>query len=167
MDKENLLGMLDEIHEALEDLQKKGSPVIDILCTGDMPRYATEGSAGMDLAAANEEPIVLAPKTQAEIPTGIHISIPKGYFGALYPRSGAGIKKHLALSNTVGVIDSDYRGEIKIFLYNYGDEPVTVEKGDRIVQMIIQPYARFPLHRVTKLDETERGEGGFGSTGDK
>lgn len=130
-----------------------------------VPKYATEGSAGFDLFCNNEQPIVLQPNEVAKIPTGIKVSIPKGYFGAIYPRSSTGIKHRITLANTVGIIDSDYRGDIQIFIVNNGDTPHTIHKGDRLAQMVIQPYVQVEFELMDSLDETNRGEGGIGSTG--
>ncbi|WP_200813104.1 dUTP diphosphatase [Helcococcus massiliensis] len=129
------------------------------------PAYATEGSAGFDLYCNNKEPIVVGPNEVAKVPTGIRVSIPKGYFGAVYPRSSTGIKHRITLANTVGIIDSDYRGDIQIFFVNNSDKPYTIEHGERLAQMVIQPYVKVDIELVDSLDETERGEGGIGSTG--
>lgn len=129
------------------------------------PTYGTSQSAGLDLYCSNEEDIVIKPKETVKIDTGISIAIPDGYFGAVYPRSSTGVKRKLMLANTVGVIDSDYRGEIMIFFYNYGDKEQVIKKGDRLAQLVIQPYQRFDIELVNELDQTDRGEGGFGSTG--
>lgn len=129
------------------------------------PKYATEGSAGFDLFCNNEEPVVVQPNEVAKISTGIKVSIPKGYFGAIYPRSSAGIKHRISLANTVGIIDSDYRGDIQIFFVNNGDKAHTIHKGDRLAQMIIQPYVQVEFDLVDSLDKTDRGAGGIGSTG--
>ncbi len=129
------------------------------------PKYATEGSAGFDLFCNNEEPIVVQPNEVVNIPTGIKVAIPKGYFGAIYPRSSAGIKHRITLANTVGIIDSDYRGDIHVFFENNGDKAHTINKGDRLAQMIIQPYVQVEFDIVDSLDETDRGAGGIGSTG--
>ena len=127
--------------------------------------YATDESCGIDLYCYSEEDIVINPEETKKINTGLKVQIPDGYFGAVYPRSSTGVKKQLMLANTVGVIDSDYRGEIMIFIYNYGKNPQTIQKGDRLAQLVIQPYQRFKIKEVDRLDDTDRGEGGFGSTG--
>lgn len=129
------------------------------------PNYATKGSAGIDLYCANEEDIIIGPNETKKIDTGLSLAIPEGYFGTVYPRSSTGVKKKLMLANTIGVIDSDYRGEIMVFFYNYGVQPQTIKKGDRLAQIVIQPYQQFEIELVDQLDETDRGEGGFGSTG--
>ena len=100
-----------------------------------------------------------------KINTDLRVQIPQGFFGAVYPRSSTGVKRQLMLANTVGVIDSDYRGEIMIFMYNYGNDPQVIKNGDRIAQLVIQPYEKCELVQVESLDETDRGESGFGSTG--
>ncbi len=129
------------------------------------PEYHTAGAAGFDLYCNNEEKIIAKPNEVVKVPTGIRVAIPEGYFGAIYPRSSSGIKNRISLANTVGIIDSDYRGEIIVFLVNNSDRDFVIEKGDRLVQMVIQPYARVDIKIVDELDETERGEGGIGSTG--
>lgn len=130
------------------------------------PFYATEGAAGMDLSAAIDEAIVLKAGERALIPTGIAIGLPKRDCVAyLYARSGLGIKHGICLSNGVGVIDSDYRGEIKVGLINLGGEDYTIEPGERIAQMVFAPVLHGELVETESLDETKRGSGGFGSTG--
>lgn len=130
------------------------------------PFYATEGAAGMDLSAAVEEDILLPKGKMAVIPTGIAISLPNsGYVAYIYARSGLGIKHGICLSNGVGVIDSDYRGEIRVGLINLGPEDYVIKKGERIAQMVFAPVARANLIACDSLDETQRGAGGFGSTG--
>ena len=130
------------------------------------PFYATEGSAGMDLVAAIDEPIVLKKGSFNLIPTGIAIEIEENNVAAfLYARSGLGIKHGICLSNGVGVIDSDYRGEIKVGLINLGPEDYTINPGERIAQMVFSPVLRAEMVKKEELGTTERGEGGFGSTG--
>ena len=130
------------------------------------PFYATEGSAGMDLVAAIDEPIVLKKGSLNLIPTGIAIEIEDLSVAAfLYARSGLGIKHGICLSNGVGVIDSDYRGEIKVGLINLGPEDYTINPGERIAQMVFSPVLRAEMVKKEELGTTERGEGGFGSTG--
>lgn len=160
--KEEVKKFLEEIKEEM-NLPK----MVDLKVKTEefLPDYKTEMSAGIDLNCFNEEDIIIKPKQTVKIPTGLKVEIPEGFFGAIYPRSSTGIKKHLMLSNTVGIIDSDYRGEIKLFVYNYGDSDVVVKKGDRLAQMIIQPYLRVKVTKVDQLSQTKRGEGGFGSTG--
>lgn len=130
-----------------------------------LPEYKTAGAAGFDLFCNNEQPIIARPNEVVKVPTGIKMQIPEGYFGAIYPRSSSGIKSRIKLANTVGVIDSDYRGEVVLFLVNEGDQDLEIQKGDRLAQMVIQPYLRVQIEEVQDLDETERGEGGIGSTG--
>lgn len=130
------------------------------------PFYATEGAAGMDLSAAIDEAIVLKAGERALIPTGIAIGLPeRDCVAYLYARSGLGIKHGICLSNGVGVIDSDYRGEIQVGLVNLGKEDYTIEPGERIAQMVFAPVLHGVLTEVESLDKTERGSGGFGSTG--
>lgn len=130
------------------------------------PFYATEGAAGMDLSAAIDEPVLLKAGERTLIPTGIAIGLPeRDCVVYLYARSGLGIKHGICLSNGVGVIDSDYRGEIKVGLVNLGGEDYIIEPGERIAQMVFAPVLHGELVEVERLDETERGNGGFGSTG--
>lgn len=130
------------------------------------PFYATAGSAAMDLCACVDAPVEVAPRALVSIPTGIAIALPSPEYVALvFARSGLGIKHGVTLSNGVGVIDSDYRGEIRVGLTNLSDAPYTVMPGDRIAQLAVVPVARAVLERVEELDETGRGQGGFGSTG--
>lgn len=130
------------------------------------PHFATAGAAAMDLHACIEAPIALAPMQRTVIPTGIAIALPSAdYVALVFARSGLGIKKGICLSNGVGVIDSDYRGEIGVGLVNLSDEPYTVQPGDRIAQLMVTPVVQPGITMVDTLDETERGTGGFGSTG--
>ncbi|MBC8537129.1 dUTP diphosphatase [Feifania hominis] len=130
------------------------------------PFYATGGSAGLDLSAALAAPVTLAPLGRAVIPTGIAIGLPSAdYVGLVYARSGLAVKHGVTTSNGVGVIDSDYRGEIKVGLVNLSDTPYTIAPGERIAQLVVAPVARCELEVVDDLDETARGAGGFGSTG--
>lgn len=138
---------------------------LKILTKGIVPSYQTSGSCGIDLYCANKEDITINPNESAKIDSGIKIAIPEGYFGAIYPRSSTGVKKNLMLANTVGIIDSDYRGEIMVYFYNYGKNPQVIKNGDRLAQLVIQPYSRMEIELVDKLDDTDRGDGGFGSTG--
>ena len=129
------------------------------------PEYATEGAAGVDLKANISEPLILKPLERALIPTGIYMAIPRGYEGQVRPRSGLAAKKGITVLNTPGTIDSDYRGEIKVILVNLSAEPFTVEPGERIAQMVFARCEQASFEVVNSLDETARGEGGFGSTG--
>ena len=131
-----------------------------------LPHFATGGAACMDLCACMDESITLNAGERHLVPTGIAIALPSAEYVALvFARSGLGIKKGVCLSNGVGVIDSDYRGEIGVGLVNLGDAPYTVQPGDRIAQLMVVPMVRPTLTVVETLDETERGAGGFGSTG--
>lgn len=130
------------------------------------PQRATEGSAGMDLSACIEEDLIISPRQLVRIPTGIAIALPgPEYVALVYARSGLGIRHGIALSNGVGVIDSDYRGEIQVGLTNLSDVPYTIHPGDRIAQLVVTPVVLPELERVEELDDTDRGTGGFGSTG--
>ena len=130
-----------------------------------IPTYGTEFSAGADLYSVTE--VIIAPGETAFLGTGIATAIPQGLVGLVYARSGMACKRNLAPANKVGVIDSDYRGEIKVALHNHGNVPQTVQKGERIAQLVIAPYLRAEYEEVDSLDDTKRGQGGFGSTGDK
>lgn len=132
-----------------------------------LPRVQTDGSAGMDLVAAlpENEPLTLAPRARAAIPTGLELAIPSGYEGQVRPRSGLAMKHGLTIANAPGTIDSDYRGEVKVLLINLGDVPVLIARGERIAQLVIAPVTVADLITVEKLDDTTRGTGGFGSTG--
>ena len=126
-----------------------------------MPEYASDGCAGADLRA--RAAVTLAPGQRAAVSTGVHVAIPAGHVGLIWPRSGLAVRH--GLDTLAGVIDSDYRGEVRVALVNHGDTPVTLAPGDRIAQLLIQPVTRAHFTRATELDATERGEGGFGSTG--
>jgi dUTP diphosphatase len=128
------------------------------------PTYGTEHSAGLDLYCDLDEDIVIKPKEIKGFSLNIKVEIPEGYFGALYPRSSTGVKKNLMLVNTIGIIDSDYRGEIQIHFYNFGDKEIVIKDKDRLVQLIITPYQKVDLVKTDNLCETVRGEGGIGST---
>ncbi|MBR4282187.1 MAG: dUTP diphosphatase [Clostridia bacterium] len=132
-----------------------------------IPKRATEGSAGIDLCACIEEDIVINPGDIVKIPTGIACSVPKNFVSLLFARSGLSVKHGIGLANSVGVIDSDYRGEVIAALINNGKEPYTITKNERIAQLVCMPVAILPIEVCDSLDETERGEGGFGSTGKK
>lgn len=132
-----------------------------------IPTYGSAGSAGGDLYSAEENDIAVAPGQTAFIGTGLAVEIPQGLVGLVYARSGLACKKGLAPANKVGVIDSDYRGEIKVALYNHGKESQTVAKGERIAQLVIAPFVFAEYEETDDLSDTVRGEGGFGSTGRK
>jgi len=130
-----------------------------------LPAYETSGSAGLDLLAAVEEDLTIAPGARALVPSGIAIALPAGYEAQIRPRSGLAAKHGLTLLNAPGTIDSDYRGEIKVILANLGDEAFTVSRGMRIAQMVVAPVSRLVWSAAEALDDTARGAGGFGSTG--
>lgn len=132
-----------------------------------LPEYATLNSAGMDLRANIEEAIELKSLERTAIPTGLYIALPEGFEAQIRPRSGLALKHGISLVNTPGTIDADYRGEIKVILVNLSNEPFTIQPGERICQMVIARYTRAEWHEVSILRETERGTGGFGSTGTK
>lgn len=130
-----------------------------------LPKYATEGSAGMDIYAVVADQVTLQPGETALIPTGFSVEIPQGYEAQIRPRSGLAIKHQVGILNAPGTIDSDYRGEVKIVLSNFGKNDFTVKRGDRIAQMIIGNYTKVVWNEVDALDTTMRGAGGFGHTG--
>ena len=129
------------------------------------PAYATEKSAGMDLKADIQEPVVLNPLERALIPTGLYLALPDGTEAQVRPRSGLAAKFGISVLNAPGTIDADYRGEVKVILVNLSNEPFTVNPGERIAQLVVARYEKVEWDEVEVLDETERGEGGFGSTG--
>lgn len=131
----------------------------------NLPEYATEHSAGMDLTAGIDEDITIAPLERKLIPTGIAIALPDGYEAQIRPRSGLALKNGITLANTPGTIDADYRGEIKVIMINLGQEEFTVSRGMRIAQMIIAPVTRIQWEQADDLNKTARSDGGFGSTG--
>ena len=128
-----------------------------------LPAYATDGAAGMDVVAAEE--ITLAPGGRHAVATGFAIAIPDGYEVQVRPRSGLALKHGISVPNTPGTIDSDYRGELKVILINFGAEPFEIRRGDRVAQLVLAPVTRARWAVVDELDDTERGAGGFGSTG--
>ena len=133
----------------------------------ELPAYQTQGSAGMDVRAAVPEdaPVLLAPGQRAMIPTGIAMAVPPGFECQVRPRSGLAVKHGISCVNTPGTIDSDYRGEVHVVLVNLGQEPFEVRRGERIAQLVIARYERVTVAPVDALDDTDRGAGGFGSTG--
>ena len=142
---------------------------IKVVNTGHqpLPAYATHQSAGLDLRANLSEPIVLRPLERALVPTGLHISLPDGYEAQVRPRSGLALKHGITVLNTPGTIDADYRGELKVLLVNFSNDDFVVNDGERIAQMVVARYEQVQFETVSVLDETERGEGGYGHTGVK
>tara|TARA_B100000579_G_C22772898_1_gene824997 strand:+ start:38 stop:478 length:441 start_codon:yes stop_codon:yes gene_type:complete len=132
-----------------------------------LPKYETSGSSGMDLGANIDGNLIIGPGKTVIIPTGLALSIPRGYEAQIRPRSGLAAKNKISVLNTPGTIDADYRGEIKVILINLGSEPFKIEKGLRIAQIVICPIVKAQLEEVDDLNKTERGDGGFGSTGIK
>lgn len=130
-----------------------------------LPSYATDGSAGMDIRAAVEGELIVPPATTVLVPTGFAIAVPAGYEAQVRPRSGLAIKHQVGIMNSPGTIDSDYRGEVRIILTNFGPEPFIIRRGDRIAQMVIAPYVRAEWDEREELENTTRGAGGFGHTG--
>lgn len=133
----------------------------------DLPAYSTLQSAGMDLRAYLTEPVTLMPGERKLIGTGLYIALPEGYEAQIRPRSGLALKKGITVLNAPGTIDADYRGEIKVILYNASNEEFIVSSGERIAQMVIAKHEKANFIEVTSLDETERGDGGFGHSGIK
>jgi len=131
----------------------------------DLPSYKSSDAAGMDIRAALDEPILLKPGERALIPTGLQFAIPRGYEIQVRPRSGLAIKHGITMLNSPGTIDADYRGEVKLIAINHGQHNFKIERGERLAQLIIAPVVQMPVVEVDKLNETERGDGGFGSTG--
>ena len=130
-----------------------------------LPSYKTSGASGMDLMAHIKSPIIIKPKTSELIPTGLSVAFSEEYEIQIRPRSGLAAKNNISVLNTPGTIDSDYRGELKIIIYNHGNEDFTVNNSDRIAQMILTPVVKMEIQETDELPETLRGEGGFGSTG--
>jgi len=130
-----------------------------------LPSYATKQSAGMDLLAAVDANLVIKPGERALVPSGIAIALPEGYEAQIRPRSGLAFKQGLTVANAPGTIDADYRGEIKALLINLGQEPVTITRGMRMAQMVVAEFTQAQWQQVDSLEDTERGAGGFGSTG--
>ena len=139
-------------------LNKSGNP---------LPEYATALSAGMDVRADIDAPVVLGPLHRAIVPTGLYLEIPAGYEVQVRPRSGLAAKKGVTVLNSPGTIDADYRGELKVILVNISDEPFTVEPGERIAQIVLARHEQIEWEEAASLNDSQRGEGGFGSTGTK
>lgn len=133
----------------------------------ELPQYATALAAGMDVRAANEEPVVLAPMQRAVVPTGLYLEIPAGYEVQVRPRSGLAAKRGVTVLNAPGTIDADYRGEVCVILVNLGSEDFVIEKGERIAQLVLARHERIEWEPSDSLEASERGAGGFGSTGIK
>lgn len=140
--------------------------VINRSCNA-LPEYATEFSAGLDVRAANEDPIVLKPLGRAMVPTGLFLEIPAGYEVQVRPRSGLAAKNGITVLNAPGTVDADYRGEVCVILVNLSDEPFVIEKGERVAQLVLARHERVEWEPVDELGDTARGAGGFGSTGVK
>ena len=148
---------MEELRIDIKRLRRSPSPL-------DLPRYMTEGAAGMDLCADVETDLVLAPLARVLIPTGIAIALPSGFEAQIRPRSGLALKQGLTLLNSPGTIDSDYRGEIQLIAVNLGSEPVRIERGQRVAQMIVQRVVRAQWREVDELAASARDAGGFGHT---
>lgn len=132
-----------------------------------MPKYGTEYSAGADLCALLSEPLTIKPHETVMVHTGLSIEVPEGYAGLVYARSGIASKRGLAPANKVGVIDADYRGEIMVAIHNHSENDAVIECSERIAQLVIAPFLKAEFNEVDELSDTERGKGGFGSTGKK
>lgn len=130
-----------------------------------LPAYATEGASGMDLRANVDAPITLAPRQRALVSTGLYMALPSGYEAQIRPRSGWALKHGITVLNSPGTIDEDYRGEIKVLLINLSDQDFVVQDGERIAQLVVAPYTRISWDLEVSLDNTARGQGGYGSTG--
>lgn len=133
----------------------------------ELPSYESKYAAGMDIRAALDYDLIIKPGERKLIPTGLQMALPIGYEAQIRPRSGLAIKKGITMLNSPGTIDADYRGEIKVIAINHGKEDFKIQHGDRIAQMVINQIIQFPIHESEILDETDRGDGGFGSTGVK
>ena len=131
----------------------------------ELPRYASAGAAGADLCAAVDASLTLAPGERAAVPTGFVVELPPGWEGQVRPRSGLALRHGLTVANAPGTIDSDYRGELKVLLVNHGDAPVEIARGDRVAQLVVAPVAHAVFREADELGATDRGAGGFGSTG--
>ena len=131
----------------------------------NLPEYKTNGASGMDLMAFISKPIIIKPKTSSLIPTGLSVAFSENYEIQIRPRSGLAVKKNISVLNTPGTIDSDYRGEIKVIIYNHGDNDFTINNNDRIAQIILAPVVKIEFEEVLDLPDTVRGKAGFGSTG--
>jgi dUTP pyrophosphatase len=138
---------------------------IELAAGAIAPEYQTAGSAGADIRARLDAPVCLAPGSRSVVPTGLRIQLPEGYEAQVRSRSGLASKHGVICLNAPGTIDSDYRGEIRVILQNHGAQPYTVADGDRIAQLVVQPVSRARFVEADNLDESERGAGGFGSTG--
>lgn len=143
---------------------KEKKPVLLCQVEGKLPSYANSFAAGLDLSVKSDRPLIFSPGKHQTVHTGFSCAIPKGHFGLICIRSGLG-SRGLVLSNGVGIIDEDYRGEIRIPLYNHGEETIKLEDGERVAQMILIPYIQPTLKKVDQLDSTKRGKEGFGSSG--
>ncbi len=132
-----------------------------------LPRYMSDAAAGLDLSACLKQPLVLAPGERTLVPTGIAMALPEGHEGQVRPRSGLAVKHGITLLNTPGTIDEDYRGEVRVLMVNLGQEPFTVEPGARIAQLVVAPVTRVEVEEAAQLEQSNRGAGGFGSTGTK
>jgi dUTP pyrophosphatase len=156
------------IPAAIRSMAQESAPLLRVKKKDEgvaLPKYETSGSAGLDIRAFIASDFVIPPGGRAKIPTGLFLEIPKGYEAQIRPRSGLALKCGITLLNSPGTIDSDYRGELEVILFNTGSEFFTVRNGDRIAQMVISPVIRVSIFETEHLPETERGAGGFGSTG--
>lgn len=130
-----------------------------------LPEYATAGAAGLDLRAAVESDVTLAPGGRLAVPTGLRLEIPAGFEGQVRPRSGLALRHGVTVANAPGTIDSDYRGEVQVLLVHLGDQPFVIRRGERVAQLVLSPVVRAELAEVESLEPSDRGSGGFGSTG--
>ena len=170
--EEQVRGVVRQVEKTVADaLNKRAGGAVTLKFkklvhfTGDLPSYQTPGSSGMDVRARLEEPLNLGPGERALIPTGLSLEIPQGYEVQVRPRSGLAVKKGLSLVNTPGTVDADYRGEVKIILINLGQESFVVQDQERIAQFVVCPVVQANIEVGEDLTDTERGAGGFGSTG--
>ena len=169
MDKEQLDSNIKKIVEAIKERVSPYKVKVEVKTLdnfkGELPKYETELASGLDVRAQIDEEVIILPGERVLIPTGLSFAIPKGYEIQVRPRSGWALKKGISVPNTPGTIDADYRGELKVILINHGEEPVVIEDGDRVAQIVLCPVVQLDWVEVEELDSTERGAGGFGSTG--
>ena len=170
--EESVRSFAKQVEKTISDtiLKRRSEPVMIKVKAlehfkGDMPKYETAGASGVDVRACLNEPLVIEPGHRTLVPTGLTVAIPEGFEIQARPRSGLAIKRGLTLLNTPGTIDADYRGEIKIIVVNLGQEAITIQDQERIAQLVVCPVIQAQFMEVSSLDDTERGAGGFGSTG--
>ena len=169
--EEQVRGFAQQVEKMVSDTLRKPQAKVTVKFKklehfkGDLPKYTTAGASGLDVCARIDEPVTLKPLERALIPTGLSVEIPQGYEIQVRPRSGLAIMKGLGVVNAPGTVDADYRGEVKVILINFGQDPITIQDQERIAQLVVCPIIQAEIVDATNLSETERGAGGFGSTG--